>query len=955
MYGQSIAPNAYPDQLLDDYLTVAERRHPLALYTTVLRTRSVAARQLLARAASRSLSVTQLVDAARAGAGDLGGKVNAAALADLAGAVALQGVLPEDADDGLALYDLALRVGGASAIPSRHQGIHAQLALHGGDREAAARLLRTYRSMPDFTRSTLEFDLANPFVADPDQGASAANGSLSAVSRDGDLAEGSPTTSDYRVGSASGSLSAASRDGGTAEGSPPTSDQGASAANGSLSAVSRDGSLAEGAVATSDHRVGSASGSLSAAATGRDSGGADDITSPRDGESAGASVHDSPRVSAWLAKLSTLVPSIDLRLSDDADLPPLDRLAAAAPRVDSDTRVSVVVSAYHPDRGLITSVRSLLAQSWANLEILVVDDGSPAEFDGVLDECAALDPRVKVVKLAVNAGTYTARNTALDQATGDFVTFHDSDDWAHPRRIERQVAPLQADTKLMATLSHALTVSDQLFVTKPGRALKLLCTPSLMFRRAAVTERLGYFDSIRKAADTEYLRRIGAAFGSGAVKRLPEILTLMRQGADSLSRAEFRAGWKHPARDAYQSAYRPWHEEIKRGAASPYLDKDPNPRPFAAPARFAKRREPLPRYDVVLACDWRPFGGPQKSMLEEIAAMTGAGRRVAILHLESFRHMTEVLKPLCAPIQELINAGVVDQVLPTDEVTTTLLVLRYPPVLQFRAEETIAVKPSRMVILANQAPSELDGTDLRYVPAACTAVAERLFGVRPVWYPQGPAVREALEPALDPADLADDDMPGIIDDSDIRLPRKRFRSELPVVGRHSRDDWTKWPIDGKAVLDLYPDSPDIDVRVMGGAKTAKALLRRDELPANWIVYQRGELDVRNFLRQLDFYAYFPHPNMIEAFGRAILEALAAGCVTLLPHRFAPVFGDAAIYCEPREVPALIAAYRADPDGFLAQSALAQQRVRERFSHRSYLDLVAPLLEPAPTMLEGTAS
>ncbi|WP_211354212.1 glycosyltransferase [Stackebrandtia albiflava] len=822
--------DAYPPQLLDDYLAVSRRRHPTALYATALRTGSVAARRLLARAANPSTTLEELIRAATAGE-DVPGPVDVAALADLAGVVALQNARPGDVADGLALYDLASRRGGPARIPSRHQGIHAQLVYRYGDHASAARLLRTYRSMPAFVRSTLELDLANPFTVP----------------------------------------------------------------------------------------------------------GADAQT--------------------WLARLNALLPAPSVGLTGE-DAAPFDRLTATAAPNDTARLITVVVSAYHPGTGLLTSVRSLLAQSWRHLEILVVDDGSPAEYDAVLAECDALDERVTVIRLPHNGGTYTARNTALDVARGEFVTFHDSDDWAHPLRLETQVTPLLRQPRLMATVSHALTVSDELVVTKPGRSIKPLCTPSTMFRKEEVTARLGYFDSIRKAADTEYLRRITAVFGGESLWKSGQILTLMRQGADSLSRAEFRAGWKHPAREAYQSAYQPWHHDIRTGIADPHLKVDAEPRPFAVPGRFAKRRPQEPqRYDVVLACDWRPFGGPQKSMLEEIAALTGAGVKVAVLHLESFRHMTELQKPLCRPIQELINSGTVGQVLPTDEVETRLLVLRYPPVLQFRAGETTAIRPERMVILANQAPSEMDGSDLRYVPSACTEIARELFGVAPVWYPQGPAARAALVPLLPPEDLASDDMPGIIDVNRSVIPRHGFRSELPVVGRHSRDDWTKWPADAETLLRVYPDSPDVDVRIMGGAKSAGALLGGGEPPANWLVYRRDELQVDNFLRQLDFYVYFPHPNMIEAFGRAILEALAAGCVTILPRHFEAVFGDAAIYCEPAEVAAVVAEHRADPSRFLAQSRLAQQRVRERFSHQSYLDLIRPLLTApavAPALPQDSA-
>ena len=812
--------DAYPTQLLDDYLAVARRRHPSALQATVLRTGSVSARRLLARAAAPSVAYEELMRAA-VDRRPVRGLENVAALTDLAGVTALRSLDPDDVAAGLALYELARDHYGAQRIPPRHQGIHTQLLVHAG--ADPTRSLKTYRSIPDPIRSAIELDRGNPFQ------------------RDGDTA-------------------------------------------------------------------------------------------------------------TWLTALNDLLPAPPVRVSP-GDEAPLDRLHADAPPVDADHMISVVVSAYRPDRGLLTAVRSLLAQSWRNLEVLVVDDASPAEYDPILTECTALDDRVRLIRLPHNSGTYTARNTAIDTARGAFLTFHDSDDWAHPLRLEAHVRPLLDDPSLQATVSHALTVSDHLIITKPGRNPKLLCTPSLMFRLPEVTGRLGYFDSIRKAADTEYLRRIQAVFGAESVRRLGPIYTLMRQGADSLSRAEFRSGWKHPAREAYQSAYLPWHQRIKAGEADPYLAHDTPARPFAAPRRFVTKEPERRHFDVVLACDWRPFGGPQKSMLEEIAALTGAGYRVAILHLESFRHMTERQKPLCTPIQDLINAGTVDQVLPTDEVDVTLLVLRYPPILQFRQGEQTSIRPQRMVILANQAPSEADGSDLRYVPSTCTENAREMFGTEPVWYPQGPAARAALRPRLPGDLLAADDMPGIIDTAATMVERHGFRSELPVIGRHSRDDWTKWPADAATLMELYPDSPDVDVRVMGGAKSALALLRTDEPPTNWIIYRRDELDVANFLHQLDFYVYFPHPNMIEAFGRAILEALAAGCVTILPRHFEAVFADAAVYGEPFEVPQIIARYRKDVTGFLAQSRLAQRRVRERFSHDSYLSLVRPLLaapQPVPS-------
>ena len=97
-----------------------------------------------------------------------------------------------------------------------------------------------------------------------------------------------------------------------------------------------------------------------------------------------------------------------------------------------------------------------------------------------------------MIRLDVNGGTYVARNVGLDAATGDYVTFQDSDDWSHPLRLERQVAPLRADASIFSTTSVGMRVTEELLVTRPGvsrtRSYNL---SSLMIRRAVALERLG--------------------------------------------------------------------------------------------------------------------------------------------------------------------------------------------------------------------------------------------------------------------------------------------------------------------------------------------------------------------------------------------------------------------------------------------------------------------------------
>jgi len=628
----------------------------------------------------------------------------------------------------------------------------------------------------------------------------------------------------------------------------------------------------------------------------------------------------------------------------DGDDVRFDRLTANVPPVDSSAaKVTVVVSAWKPGVSLLTSIRSLLAQTWQNLEIIIVDDASPVGYEHILDACRQLDPRVRVFRHDVNQGTYAVRNTAMRLATGDFMTFQDSDDFCHPRRIEWQIRPLLEDPSLMATISYSIRVDPDMVMAAPGSAYIQSHAPSLMFRLREVSERIGYFDSVRKAADTEYIKRIAVAFGQPVLEVAPKApLSVYRLDPDSLSRAEFKPGWRHPARTSYHEAYEYWHQQIAAGVDSPYLPPKHEPRKFPAPQRFSIIRE-RGCYDVVFVCDWRFQGGPQNSILEEIRALSRRGLRLGIAQLEAFRFLSSRHKPLIPQIRELINSGEVVHVLPGDDVEVKLAILRYPPILQFTPVHPMGWKVHRLMIVANQSPSELDGSDLRYQVGDCIRNARHLFGVDGIWAPQGPHVRDAIKTLVPPALLDPQDMPGILDVDEWAV-RDRRLGPVPVIGRYSRDNAMKFPGSARAMLAAYPEAEDIRVRIMGGTETCAALLQGRDVPANWELLPYGSMPVREFLAGIDFFVYYDNEHIVEAFGRSILEAMASGCVVILPHKFRNVFGEGALYAEPAEVEGMVRRIHADPAQYAELSARALEHVRRRFSYGAYADRIISLIE-----------
>lgn len=100
-----------------------------------------------------------------------------------------------------------------------------------------------------------------------------------------------------------------------------------------------------------------------------------------------------------------------------------------------NTLITVIVPVYNVEKYLPQSLDSVITQSHQNLEILVVDDGSTDLSGKICDEYENLDSRITVYHTA-NHGLSEARNYALDRATGDYITFLDSDDWLEKRAYE---------------------------------------------------------------------------------------------------------------------------------------------------------------------------------------------------------------------------------------------------------------------------------------------------------------------------------------------------------------------------------------------------------------------------------------------------------------------------------------------------------------------------------------
>jgi len=105
----------------------------------------------------------------------------------------------------------------------------------------------------------------------------------------------------------------------------------------------------------------------------------------------------------------------------------------------ADPLVTVIVPAWNAERTLEETLRSVAAQTYRNLEILIVDDGSTDTTANIAADFCAREPRARLISTE-NGGVAAARNHAIAEASGDWIAPIDADDLWHPTKIEKQVA-----------------------------------------------------------------------------------------------------------------------------------------------------------------------------------------------------------------------------------------------------------------------------------------------------------------------------------------------------------------------------------------------------------------------------------------------------------------------------------------------------------------------------------
>lgn len=469
------------------------------------------------------------------------------------------------------------------------------------------------------------------------------------------------------------------------------------------------------------------------------------------------------------------VPSLDRLTVDEEELAErresvIGRAAAATDHgvlVDDLPLVSVVVTTYRPGPWLATAIRSLRDQTWPNLEIVIVDDRSGPAFAETLAGAAAIDPRARVVTRHRNGGAFRARSDGLEEAKGDYFTFLDADDWAHPEWVERLLLPLLADPALPATGTRSVRAGEDLRLTGTGRPAARHDDIGLMLPWQTLV-RVGSFDDVRKGGDDEYRERIAAVTGREPLVVGPP-LHIRRLRPGSLMDGDSAVGWVAGPVAGYREAYRTWHRHLAglrerrelprqpdglaeypggpppdrvldwttRTADYPWRTLEPM-RPFVAPHSWRTTRAHAP-FDVLVVDDLTLAEDPEVDLYGAVERLRDLDLRVALLHREDVSRLRAQPAPPHPDVTMLLDlAEDVVRVHPEEHVEARLLWVRRPSALGVDRPAPDVVAGA---VVVDEPPAGTPAVDV-------AAVAEELrgWGVGPPqWLPRTAAEARVQE------------------------------------------------------------------------------------------------------------------------------------------------------------------------------------------------------------------
>lgn len=236
--------------------------------------------------------------------------------------------------------------------------------------------------------------------------------------------------------------------------------------------------------------------------------------------------------------------------------------------------ITVIMPTYNAELTIEKAVRSILNQTWYNLELIVVNDCSSDSTLKILNTIN--DDRLKVITNIENVGAYVSKNIGLIHANGKYITGHDSDDWAHPRRLENHINAIRANGDPRASITKMIRMDKNGYFSHIGKE-GTFCTDGVlriasitcMFEKKFLTEYLGAWDCVRMGADSEIIARAQTILGE-EFKVFEQLGMICLDAEGSLTNDPVHGVSKmtgiSDTRKNYRDSWLAWHQEVKKSS-----------------------------------------------------------------------------------------------------------------------------------------------------------------------------------------------------------------------------------------------------------------------------------------------------------------------------------------------------------------------------------------------------
>lgn len=178
-------------------------------------------------------------------------------------------------------------------------------------------------------------------------------------------------------------------------------------------------------------------------------------------------------------------------------------------------KVTVVIPVYNVEKYLGKCVESILSQTYRDLEIILIDDGSPDSSGVICDNYAKRDSRIQVIHKQ-NGGLSDARNAGIEIATGDYICFVDSDDWLEPETLQQAVMSIEDVDVVVWGYYVDYVDDDDLIITSNKRQIETLLSHKDGYKlllQPKVLAQSGY--AWNKLYRTGFLNKHGFRFEKG--------------------------------------------------------------------------------------------------------------------------------------------------------------------------------------------------------------------------------------------------------------------------------------------------------------------------------------------------------------------------------------------------------------------------------------------------------